>query len=120
MISDTSNDEYQNIIKQQNKIFNSVDKNHQIEVSVVGNTCWFNINKFEFEYYKTFLLMLKDVLVFLKNNNVIYIKQYIYEDDCEYFKNSSVVNIYKDKYIVTTNIDNFIDEIISVFGINKI
>ncbi len=112
--------EAKRINEQKHKIFNSIDKKHEIEINIIENICWFNINKFEYEYYKTFLLMLKDILVFLKNNGVVYIKQYINENDCEYFKNSSVVNIDQDNYVVTTNIDYFIDEITCVFGINKI
>jgi len=109
-----------NISNSQNKIFNSVDKKHQIEINLIDNISWFNINKFDFEYYKTFILLLKDVLMHLKNNRVVYIKQYIFETDCDYFKKSTIVNTDSDKYIVTTNIDCFIDEIIGVFGINKI
>jgi hypothetical protein len=120
MINDNYMEDIEKIIKQQDKIFNSIDKKHQIEIKIIDNISWFNINKFDFEYYKTFLLILKDILVFLKNNNVLYIKQYIYENDCEYFKNSSIINVDQDIYIVTTNIDNFIEEIINVFGIKKI
>jgi hypothetical protein len=120
MINDKYTEEIKHITKQQDKIFNSIDKKHQIEINIIDEICWFNIIKFEYEYYKTFLLMLKDCLIFLKNNNVEYIKQYIYENDCEYFKNSSIVNIDQNKYIVSTRIENFVDEIICVFGINKI
>lgn len=103
-----------------NKIFDSIDNKHQIETNIIENICWFNINKFDYEYYKTFLLTLKDVLLYLNKNNIIHIKQYIYEEDIEFFKNSSTVNIYENQYIVTTNITDFIDEIICVLGIKKI
>ena len=109
-----------NKINQLNKIFNSIDNKHQIEVNIIDNISWFNINKFDYENYRIFLLTLKDVLLFLKKNNVVYIKQYILEDDIKYFKNSSVINIYENQYIVSTNIDNFVDEIINVFDIKKI
>lgn len=102
-----------------NKIFNSIDNKHQISVYIIDDVCWFNIDKFDYEYYKTFLLNLKDVLLYLKKNNVIYIKQYVFEEDVVLFKNSSSINI-DDKYVITTNIDIFVDEIISVFGIKKI
>lgn len=110
----------ENIINQQNKVFNSIDNKHQIETTIIENICWFNINKFDFEYYKTFLLTLKDVLLYLKKNNVKYIKQYIYEEDVVYFKKSSIVELDENKYIVNTNIDDFIDEIVNVFEIKKI
>lgn len=103
-----------------NKIFNSIDNKHQIETNIVGNICWFNINNFNFEYYKTFLLTLKDVMIYLKKNNVNLIKQYVYEDDVEFFKKSSTININENLYVITTNISDFIDEIVNVLGINKI
>jgi hypothetical protein len=103
-----------------NKIFNSVDLKHQISTYIIDDICWFNIDKFEFEYYKTFLLTIKDVLLYLKKNKVIYIKQYVFEEDVILFKNSSSTNINENQFIITTNIDIFIDEIIGVFGINII
>jgi hypothetical protein len=102
------------------KNFNSIDNKHQIETSIIDNICWFNINKFDFENYKTFLLTLKDVLIYLKKNNIIYIKQHVYEEDIEYFKNSSIINTDENKYTITTNIDVFVDEMVNVLGIRKI
>lgn len=103
-----------------NKIFDSIDNKHTISTYVVDDICWFNIDKFEYEYYKTFLLTLKDVLLYLKKNKVVYIKQYVYNEDVKLFKNSSNTYVDETQSIITTNIDIFIDEIISVFGINKI
>ena len=102
------------------KIYNSIDNKHQIEINIIENISWFNINKLDFESFKTFLLLLKDIMTYLKNNNIKYIKQYIEEKDTEYFKKSSIINLDKNYYMVTTYIDDFIDEIILVFGINKI
>jgi len=110
----------ENIDIQQHKIFNSIDIKHQIETTIIDNICWFNINKFDFEYYKTFLLTLKDVLIYLKKNNIIYIKQYIHEEDIKFFNKSEIIELTENKYIVTTNINNFVDEIINVFGIKII
>jgi hypothetical protein len=109
-----------NKINQLNKIFNSINNKHQIEVNIVDNISWFNINKFDYENCRTFLLTLKDVLLFLKKNNVEYIKQNILEDDIKYFKYSSVINKDENQYIVSTSIDKFVDEIINVFDIKKI
>jgi len=103
-----------------NKIFNSIDNKHKINTYVIDDICWFNIDKFEFEYYKTFLITIKDVLLYLKKNKVVYIKQYVYDDDVVLFKNSSSFKSKENTHIITTNIDIFIDEIVSVFGINKI
>ena len=102
------------------KIFNSVDNKHQIETHIIENISWFNINKLDFEIFKTFLILLKDVMMYMKNNNVLYIRQYITEEDTMYFKKSSVVNLDENTYVVTTNIADFIDEIIEVFGVKKL
>ena len=102
------------------KIYNSIDNKHQIEINIIENISWFNINKLDFESFKTFLLLLKDIMTYLKNNNIKYIKQYIEEKDTEYFKKSSIINLDKNYYMVTTYIDDFIDEIILVFGIKII
>lgn len=103
-----------------NKIFNSIDNKHQIETNIIENVSWFNINKLDFESFKTFLILLKDIMVYMKNNNVIYIRQYIMEEDTLYFKKSSIVNLDENTYMVTTNIVDFIDEITNVLGIKKL
>lgn len=102
-----------------NKIFNSPDTKHQIQIDIIYDISWFNINKFDFEFYKTFLLLLRDVLLFMYKNNIRYIKQYINEEDKQYFKKSSIVEINKDLLVVSTNITDFLDEIINVLGIKK-
>ena len=114
-MSETQADENKQIVKK----FISIDNKHQIEISIIGNICWFSIIKFEFEYYKTFVLTLKDVVMFLKKNNIMYIKQYVFEEDVKFFNNSSVINIDTDQYVVTTNIVNFLDETMNVLGIKK-
>ena len=103
-----------------NKIFNSVDSKHQIETNIIENVSWFNINKLDFESFKTFLILLKDVMVYMKNNNIMYIRQYIIEEDTLYFKKSSIVNLDENTYTATTNIADFIDEIVNLLGIKKI
>lgn len=103
-----------------NKIFNSVDSKHQIETNIIENVLWFNINKLDFESFKTFLILLKDVMIYMKNNNIMYIHQYIMEEDTIYFKKSSIVNLDEKTYMATTNIVDFIDEITNVLGIKKL
>lgn len=102
------------------KIFNSIDLKHQIEISLIDDIGWFNINKFDFELYKTFLLLLKDVLIYLSTNNVQYIKQYILETDLEYFKKSSYIELENNEYIISTKIIDFVSEMTSVLGIKKL
>lgn len=102
------------------KIFNSLDKKHQIEITIIDEISWFNINKLDYEYCKTFLILLKDVILFLNQNNVRFIKQYIYGEDLEYFKKSSYINVDDNTYVVTSEIIHFLSELVSVLGINKL
>ncbi len=103
-----------------NKIFNSIDFKHQIEISIIDNISWFSIKKINYESYKTFLLLLKEMMEYLGANNIVYVRHYVYEEDLEYLKNSSYVEINESQYVVTTNITHFLSEIISVLGIQKL
>lgn len=110
----------ENNTRQREKTFNSIDNKHQIEINIIDNISWFNINKLDFDNMKTFLILLKDVMTYFKNNNVEYIKQYIMEEDIEFFKKSQVVNLDNNTWMTTTKIENFIDEFVRVIGIKKI
>lgn len=102
------------------KTFNSIDNKHQIDITIICEIAWFNIIKLDFESFKTFLILLKDVMIYIKDNKCEYIKQYINKNDVEYFKKSSKVELDNDIYSITTKIDNFLDEIINVFDIKKV
>lgn len=107
-------------MKHTGKNFISIDKNHQINTSIIDEISWFNIEKLNFEYFKSFLILLKDVMFYFKNNNIKIIKQYVREEDIIFFKKSSKTNIDNNVWIISTNIEDFLDEIINVFGICKI
>ena len=64
-----------------NKIFDSIDNKHQIEIKIelIGEYAWFNINKLDYENCKTFLILLKRVIEYLSSKNVKIIKQYVYQ-----------------------------------------
>lgn len=102
------------------KIFNSLDKKHQIEITIIDDIAWFNINKLDYEHCKTFLILMKDVIEFFNLNDIKYIKQYIYEEDLVFFKKSSFIDIGNKQYVVSTEIINFLFELTNVLGINKL
>lgn len=102
------------------KIFDSIDGKHQIETNIIGDVIWFNINKMNYESLKTFLILLKDLVVYMKKNNILWVKQYIMDGDKGLFKKSIIEDLDGDKCIISTNINDFIDEIINVFDIKKI
>ena len=99
-----------------NKIFLSYDQNNEIEIDIIDGIAWFNINKFDPPSYKTFLFVLKEVMEYLNDNKVIYIKQYIKKDVLEYFTNSTYIDVIDDTIVITTSIENFVNEISNVLG----
>ena len=105
---------------QLNKTFISLDQNHQINISIIDNIAWFNIINLDYKNCKTFLYLLKDVIIFISENNIEYIKQYIYSVDLDYFKASTIFQLNDTEYVVSTHINDFVKEIINVLGIQQI
>jgi hypothetical protein len=103
-----------------NKTFISIDKAHSINTQIIDDVGWFEISTVTYEKYKTFLLLLKDTIDYYNENNVKYIKQYITSNDLEYVKNSTCVDIDESTYIISTPIDKFIDEIVSLLAIKTL
>jgi len=103
-----------------NKLFDSIDLKHQIEISVLEEISWFNINKIDYENFKTFLLLLKDVMNYLSHKKIKYIKQYINKEDLIFFTTSSYTESFDNTYIISTKIEFFIQEITLALGINKL
>ena len=101
-----------------NKYFDSLDGSSKIEISIIDDITWFKIIKLDYENYKIFLYLLKDVIKYLNENNIKYIKQYVEKDSIQYFETSNYLEIEDDIFIVTTEISNFLNEIIKVLGIN--
>ncbi len=106
--------------KYEEKIMESLDLKHKIKVSVRGNTGWFEIIEFNYEYQKTFVILLKDVIEYYRMSNIELIKQYVTDDDKQYFHNSNIVKIEDNIYEVTTQINKFIDDMVLVLGIKRL
>lgn len=101
------------------KIFESIDKQHQIKITIIDNIAWFNINALNYKLYKTFLLLLKDVMSYLASHNITHVKQYVSVDDLENFPSSSHVDLDGGVYIISTPIINFLEELSNALGIKK-
>ena len=95
----------------------SFDNNHEIEITIIDDIGWFNINKLDYENIKTFLYLVKKIMNIYNNNKVKYIKQYINEESKSLFKNSSIFEVDENTYIVNTPIEMFIEELIYAIGI---
>lgn len=102
------------------KTFISIDKKHHINISIIDEISWFEIDNMDFEHLKTFMILLKDILIYCKNNNVKIIKHHATDEDMCFFKKSSKINLNKNIWLVSTNIEDFLEEIINVFNIKKI
>ena len=107
-----------NNIYKLNQVFISIDRKHQIEISIIDNIAWFNINNIDYEFFKTFLDLLKDIIKILSINNITFIKQYVLETDLEFFKHSDYIYMSDNTCVITTPFDKFIPELINILGIN--
>ena len=104
------------------KQFISIDKYHEINTTIIDNFCYFTIVKLDLENYKTLLLLLKDIILYLYLKNVKFIKQFIVQNDIPFFKKSTINDTDKtdDKINpvwITTNIEDFIEEICDALNI---
>ena len=117
------------------KEFISIDKKHKINIELIkdnvnhDNIAYFSIINFDYENYKTFLLLLKDVVHHFFDEKVKYVKQYIMYKDKDSFENSEIIinninddNIDKENSIilVSTSLEKFTEEIYNSLGLRKI
>lgn len=106
------------------KIFNSLDLKHQIEISIIDNIAWFNIIKLDYEFCKTFLILLKSVIEFFCENNVKYIKQYLNKEDLEFLNKSTSSYVEVDSeysiFCVSIKLEDFINQMVNLLGIKPI
>jgi len=101
-----------------NTKFTSIDKYHEINILIIDNFCYFSIDKITLEYYKSFLLLLKDILFYLNNHKIKFIKQQILLSELPYFKKTiSTVNIDTNIVCITTLIEDFMEEICDALNI---
>jgi hypothetical protein len=102
-----------------NKIISSLDNNHEIQISIIDEIAWFNINKLDYNNIKSFLYLVKDIMEIFRNNKIKNIKQYIGVDSIKFFTNSSIIELENDIYIVNSDIEIFLDELVNALGLIK-
>lgn len=102
--------------------FTSIDKKHSIGIKILGDVAEFEIIQFQYENYKTFLLLLKTVVEHFASNSIKFIKQRIAEDELPLFHYSTLDVWYKEDEIalITTPIEYFAEEIYNVLGLCKL
>ncbi len=104
----------------QDMIMESLDLKHSIQITIIREIAFFQIIKFNPDFQKTFVMLLKDVVEKFTSNNIKYVKQNIIDEDKIYFKNSNIEESEDGSFVVTTPIVSFIDDMISVLGIKKL
>ncbi len=107
-------------IKIDTKEFLSIDNKHKMVLQFIGNVSWFQLEMFDHTQCKTFALLLKNVVDHLHKNDIFYVNQYVNKEDLEFFTKSEIIQYENDKYFVKTQTDYFIDETVSVLGIQII
>lgn len=95
----------------------SIDNKHKIKLQINGNNAIFTIIRFEFEFYKSFLMLLKDIIHDLNSKNIKNIIQYINNDDCVNFNKSEIIKIDNDICMIVTNINIFAEQMYDALGI---
>ena len=95
----------------------SIDNKHKIKLQINENNAIFTIINLEFEFYKSFLILLKDIIHDLNSKNVKNIIQYINNDDCINFKKSDIITIDDNTSMVITNINIFAEQMYEALGI---
>ena len=110
-------------------LFTSIDKLHTIEITIFGDIAELSITSFHYESYKTFLLLLKNVIEYMANENIKYVKQRILESDIPLFTKSTIDTYIqkgeKDKdsirtVLITTPIIHIAEEIYNALGLKKV
>lgn len=100
------------------KIFSSIDKLHYISITITENTAYFRVIECDYENIKTFLLLLKECMEYLKDNNIKIVRQEIVKEEFELFKYSNIMDkTNSNNVMIETKIKDFINELINVFDI---
>lgn len=98
----------------------SIDGKHEIEYSINNEIGYFNIVEIDYNSLKSFMYFLKDIIEEYNKNNVKYIQQYMMQDDITLLKYSKQCDLGNGIFLITTELDKFIEEIANLFGIEKL
>jgi hypothetical protein len=106
------------------KKFISIDKSHEIDTTIIDELCYLTIINITLENYKTLLLLIKDIILYLNFKKVKYIKQFITGEDIQFFKKSTINicnnNDNNKSAWITTNIIDFMEEFCYALNINHL
>lgn len=98
----------------------SIDNKHEIEYSIKDNIGYFNIIEIDYNALKSLIYFLKDIVEEYNKNNVKYVQQHMMIDDIDVLKYSEYYSLENGICLVNTKLENFIDEIGNLLGIEKL
>lgn len=102
------------------KQFSSVDRKHKITIIINNNIAWFELIDLDQPSYKTFLILMKDVIMYMNNAKITHIQQYIDKEAIEFFSNSTTNQIDDKTWIVSTPIEKFALDMFNALGIKTL
>lgn len=101
-------------------LFISIDKHHRISlIPITNDIIIFELQKFDIEYVKTFVLLLKECIEYIQLKKFKNIYQYINIDEFKLFKYSKIIDgmININYYIIEIPIDKLMPELYQLLDI---
>ena len=99
-------------------IFISIDKNHRISlIPITNDIIIFELQQFDIEYVKTFVLLLKECIEYIQLKKFKNIYQYVNIDEFKLFKFSKIIDTMNNYYIIEIPIDKLMPELYQLLDI---
>ena len=101
-------------------LFISIDKQHRISlIPITNDIIIFELQKFDIEYVKTFVLLLKECIEYIQLKKFKNIYQYINIDEFKLFKYSKIIDVIINinYYIIEIPIDKLMPELYQLLDI---
>jgi len=100
--------------------FTSIDNKHKITIHIIENVSYIEITLIQHQFFKTFLLLFKQVIEYLTKNNVIFIKQVILKNEEYMFSNIyDSIQINQDELLLTFKLKDYPASFYTALGLNK-
>ena len=103
------------------KIFNSIEMFHSISINIINETdCFYDLLLYNPEEYKSFILLIKEIIEYLNNNKIKYIYYSIPKK--LYFDSFITIENNETEYeiVIKTTLIEFINQIIQIHNIQQL
>ena len=100
------------------KIFNSICNNHSVMINLINaSECYYDLLKYTPEEYKSFMLLIKEIIEYLQLNKIKYIfysiPKNLYQESFKTIENNET----EDEILIKTSLNEFINQIIQIHHI---